>query len=286
MEKRAFSIIGGDKRNINLKYLLEEDGHEVKAYGFSKYKEDNIDNCKSLKEAIYTNRYIICGIPFMGENNLITSPFSGIDIKADMLLDSLNKNHTLIAGGLNKDVLLMAKEREIEVFDILNNEQACLLNAIPTAEGVIKIVIEETDTTICGSSVMVIGYGRIGKVLCKMLNGLGAKVFVVVNTPISKAEAESLGYNTIMYEDINSYLPNIDTIVNTVPSKVINKNNLIYVRETSLIIDISSKPFGVDFDDCKNYGVKVLLARSLPGKVAPKSAAIYIRDTIYTIINS
>lgn len=133
---------------------------------------------------------------------------------------------------------------------------------------------------------MIIGYGRIGKVLSKMFNGIGAEVFVIVNTLRTKAEAETLGYKAIMYENINDHLPYMDIMVNTVPHPVLTRSKLIYVKETSLIVDISSPPFGVNYDDSKNYGVKVLWARALPGQVAPKSVAIYIRDTIYTIIDS
>jgi len=278
-----FSIIGGDKRNANLKHLLEEDGHSVKAYGFSKYKESIVENTSNLEDAVEGSKYIIAGIPFTSDNNLIVSPFSNMNIRAEDLINTLSSEQILIAGAINKEIYKMAEDRNISILDILKHEQMSLLNAIPTAEGVIKIIIEETDITISGSNVMVIGYGRIGKILCKMLNGMGANVSVVVNTYISKAEAEGLGQKVIMYDDINSYLPDMNTIVNTVPSTVIDKNNFIYIQETSLVVDIASPPFGVNYGDSKNYSIKVLWARSLPGKVAAKSAAMYIRDTIYAM---
>ena len=283
MEKYVFSIIGGDKRNINLKALLEQDGHTVKAYGFSKYKEEVVDSDDNLKEAIESSNYIIGGTPLMSDNNLITAPFSDANIRAEELIDSLSSKQVLIGGAISKEIHRMAKEKNITVLDILKHEQMSLLNAIPTAEGVIKIIIEETDTTLNSSDVMVIGYGRTGKVLCKMLSGIGANVTAIVDTYTAKAEAEGLGHKAIMYKQINDYLPKMDTIVNTVPSTVIDKNNFNYIRETSLVIDIASPPFGVDYCDSKNYGIKVLWARALPGKIASKSAAIYIRDTIYSI---
>lgn len=284
--KQSFSIIGGDKRNINLKYLLEEDGHTVNAYGFSKYKEDKIENCISLKEAVVSAKYVIVGTPFTLDNNLIMSPFSYTDIKVEELVSLVNKNQVLIGGSFNKEIIEILNKQEIMFVDILDYEEMTLLNAIPTAEGVIKIAIQETDFTITGSKVMIIGYGRIGKVLTKMFNGIGAEVFVIVNTLSAKAQAEGLGYKAIMYQDINICLSNMDVIINTVPSPVLTKNNLIYIKETSLIVDISSPPFGINYDESKNYGVKVLWARALPGQIAPKSVAIYIRDTIYTIIDS
>lgn len=42
---------------------------------------------------------------------------------------------------------------------------------------------------------------------------------------------------------------------------------------------------GVDFDAAKEIGVKVIWALSLPGKVAPVTSGMIIKDTITNIIN-
>lgn len=51
-----------------------------------------------------------------------------------------------------------------------------VLNAIPTAEGAIQIAMEEMPVTIHGSKALVLGFGRVGKTLAKMLDGIGAKL--------------------------------------------------------------------------------------------------------------
>ena len=53
-----------------------------------------------------------------------------------------------------------------------------VLNAIPTAEGAIQIAMEEMPVTIHGSKAFVLGFGRVGETLAKMLNGIGAKTYV------------------------------------------------------------------------------------------------------------
>lgn len=45
------------------------------------------------------------------------------------------------------------------------------------------------------------------------------------------------------------------------------------------------KSRGVDFDSAKKLGLNVIWALSLPGKVAPVTAAVFIKETIYNIIN-
>ena len=42
---------------------------------------------------------------------------------------------------------------------------------------------------------------------------------------------------------------------------------------------------GVDFEKAKEMGIKTIWALSLPGKVAPVTAAGFIRDTVYNIID-
>lgn len=51
-----------------------------------------------------------------------------------------------------------------------------IMNAVPTAEGAIQIAMEQTDVTLHGLPVLVIGHGRIGSLLARRLAALGAKV--------------------------------------------------------------------------------------------------------------
>jgi dipicolinate synthase subunit A len=41
----------------------------------------------------------------------------------------------------------------------------------------------------------------------------------------------------------------------------------------------------VDFEKARDLGVKAIWALSLPGKVAPLTAAEFIRDTVYNIMD-
>ena len=59
---------------------------------------------------------------------------------------------------------------------------------------------------------------------------------------------------------------------------------LTNVKKDSHINDLASKPGGIDFDAAKAYGLKVIWALSLPGKIAPVSSGAIIKDTIMNII--
>ncbi len=132
---------------------------------------------------------------------------------------------------------------------------------------------------------MVIGYGRIGKILTKMLNGIGANVFPVVKEREEEALANSYGYSTTMYEDMDALLGEMDIIFNTVPKLLLDGKNIKYVMKKALIVDLSSPPYGIDFDAAKEAGLKVLFTGSLPGSIAPYSTAGYIKSTIYNYLS-
>ncbi len=146
--------------------------------------------------------------------------------------------------------------------------------------------MQNSDFTIHNSNIMIIGFGRIGKILAKMLQGIGANVYMVVNSNDKAALANSYGYHPISIEKITDYVGNMNIIYNTVPKTILNNTNMNKINKNCLIIDLASAPFGVDFEHSKDFGLTVLYANSLPGKVAPLTAALYIKETIYSILEN
>jgi dipicolinate synthase subunit A len=73
-------------------------------------------------------------------------------------------------------------------------------------------------------------------------------------------------------------------VVNTVPARVLDETHLAELAPGALVIDLASRPGGVDFEAAAALGVKVIWALSLPGKVAPVTSGKNIRDTIYNIL--
>jgi len=132
---------------------------------------------------------------------------------------------------------------------------------------------------------MIIGYGRIGTVLCRMLKGIGAKVHTVVNSTHAHAEATSAGHHAICLDDMNRYLSEMDVIYNTVPSILLDESNMHLINHKTLIIDLASPPYGVDITTGRDLGLKILFSSSLPGKIAPVTTANYIISTINQIIS-
>ena len=137
---------------------------------------------------------------------------------------------------------------------------------MPTAEGAIQLAMEELPITLHGARVLVIGYGRLGRVLADRLAGLKARVSVAARRYADLAWAENCGYGVEHTGQLEGWLCGYD------------------LKPGCLVIDLASKPGGVDFDAAARLGVKAFWALSLPGKVAPVTAGKSIKTTIYNIL--
>ncbi len=284
MDVKRITILGGDMRNVELAYLLEEDCHEVILYGFDKL-DLHLQQAEKLHEAIVNSDIIIGPLPFSEDYELVNAPFFSRQIKIEELFQLINREQIFTAGKIARGFMERGKSLELKMEDYFSREEMQALNAIPTAEGAIQIAMEEMRTTIHGSNALVLGYGRIGKSLSKLLHGLGANLFVEARNYADLAWIKNNGYKPIHLKELGYYLTNMDVVFNTIPHLVLNEDLLGKLKRKSLIIELASKPGGIDLQAAKDLGVKVVTALSLPGKVAPVSAAGVIKETVYNIID-
>lgn len=286
MNQRKYTVIGGDLRNVKLAELLAEDGNTVNIYGFSNAGfELKIKESEDLALAIDESDVIIGPLPCSNDNETLNAPFHSEIIYINEIFKTMNKNQLFIAGRISDKIQHLAEIYNVYSIDILKREEMAVLNAIPTAEGAIQIAMEEMPITLHGSNALVLGYGRVGKMLARVLNALGSNVFVEARKYSDLAWIKSFGYKPVHLNEIENYLEQMDVIFNTIPSVILDVNKLRKIRKDCLVIDLASKPGGIDFESAKNLGIKVIWALSLPGKVAPVTAANFIKETIYNIVN-
>lgn len=284
MKEKSFAIIGGDRRSYELAKLLLENEHSVKLYGFKKLKVDNkIEEMENIKSAIKDVDVVITPIPITRDRININAPYDESDIPIEEVFKNMNKNQLLI-GGKTGDCINIKEYYNVRVSDIMNREEMAVLNAIPTAEGALQIALEERDTTIHGSNAMVLGFGRVGKVMAKTLSGMGSNVYVLARKHSDISWIKVQGYNPVYIFDLKEKLPSMDLIFNTIPKKILNEELLKLIDPKTLIIDLASMPGGIDNYAADKMSIKVIHALGLPGKVAPVSSARFMLDSIYNII--
>ena len=282
-----FAIIGGDLRIIKLAKMLAREQNEIFIYGLEKAEElknnPNIKYCESIKKAIQEVEIVIGPIPFSSNGKTINMPFSDKEVTIREMMHVINAK-VLIAGGITPEVYEMANDEYIEIIDIMKREELAVLNTIATAEGTIQIAIENTNKIIHGSEVLILGFGRIGKVLARKLAGLSAKVTCAARKDEDLAWIQAYGHKATNINTIGENLRQYDIIINTVPHIILNEERLQYVKNECLLIDLASNPGGIDKKAVKDNQLKFVWALSLPGKVAPTTSAEFIKDTIYNII--
>ena len=287
MDKKI-SIIGGDLRIVKLAQMLAEEGEEVYTYAIeqaevlAKYK--NIKFCSDLKGAVKDMDIIIGPIPLSSNAEDVNTQFSNKKITILELFENIDSG-LFVAGRLTDDIKNLAEENNVKYIDILEREELAVLNAISTAEGTIQIAMEETTRTIHGSLVLVMGFGRIGKIIAKMLDGIGARVYCEARKNSDLAWIKAYGYTPVHLNDVENIFPKFDLIINTIPKVILTEEKLKLIKKECLLIDIASSPGGVDKVAAKRLGVKNIWALSLPGKVAPHTSAEFIKETLSNIMS-
>ena len=284
---KKISVIGGDLRIVKLAEMLAKDEFELYTYAIDKAeslkKIKNIIQCDTIEETIKNGDIIVGSIPLSSNNLEVNTPFSDKTVSLQELAEKI-KEKTFIAGNIKKDFLDLTKDSNTKIIDLLDREELVVLNTISTAEGAIQIAMEETTRTIHESNVLVLGFGRVGKILANMLKGIGANVFCEARKNVDLAWIKAYGYEPIRLNELENSLGKFNIIINTIPSIILEEKQLEKVNKDCLIIDLASNPGGIDRNSAKKLGIKTIWALSLPGKVAPLTSAEFIKDTIYNIL--
>ena len=176
--KKSIAVVGGDLRIVKLIEMLNADGYTVYTYGLENSEDvlnmESVEMCPTIKEAVAASDVVVGPIPLSSDRKNVSAPFGRNNIDLDEFINEIKGKH-LIAGNINIKEKLDANN--IAFTDILKREEFVVLNAIATAEGTIQIAMEETQRTIHGTKTLIMGFGRVGKVLSKMLHGIGSEVY-------------------------------------------------------------------------------------------------------------
>lgn len=285
MEKKSITVVGGDLRIVKLIEMLINDGYKVYTYALENSEEllsfDSVEMCPTLEEAVSYSKVIVGPVPLSSDRKRLSAPFGRNYVELPDFVKAL-KGKYLIAGNIGiKDEL---DEKGIQFTDLLKREEFSVLNTIATAEGTIEIIIENTNKILHGSNVLILGFGRIGKVLARKLAGLSARVTCAARKDEDLAWIHAYGHRATNINTIGENLSEFDVIINTVPHMVLTEERLQYVKKHCLLIDLASNPGGIDKRAVKENNLKFVWALSLPGKVAPTTSAEFIKDTIYNIL--
>lgn len=277
----TFGVIGGDERMKYLAQSIAADGYPVCVCGLEK-----LGTCRGaaecdLPQLAAKSSVILLPLPATKDGLFLNAPYAENEIHLEDDFARLFMHKTVCGGMLQRLTASSSLWREIEPEDYYRREELAVGNAIPTAEGAVGIAIREYPGTINGAKCLITGFGRIGKNLAIILRGMGAEVFCAARKKADLMQMRAFGVQPLTYREISR---RFDLIFNTVPAKVLTSPVLMQQTRDTLIIELASAPGGTDLKRAEELHLHVIDAPSLPGRVAPKTAAEYIKEAVYNIL--
>ena len=267
--RQKFLILGGDLRSIKLAEMLASENNKVFSYGLEKSEEvqenSQIEKIGNLQNAIEKADIIVGPTPFSSDVESLNSPFANEIIKIEQLI-KLNKNKIFIAGGIKDKIKEQLEDKYLKVIDVMKREELAILNTIATAEGTIEVAIKNTDKILQGSKVLILGFGRVAKIVANKFSLLSTSVTCAARKISDLAWIEAYGYNSININDMLYDLKDFDIIINTVPQIIIKERELKHMKHDVLLIDLASAPGGIDSKIAVQMGIKYEWALALPRK--------------------
>lgn len=245
-----FWVTGSDPR---MKWVRAE----LEAHGFS-----------VTEKPTRTCTHVVLPLPAFRKNQ---------GMSPEELCEFLQPGMTLLGGKLEP----YAKELTAtgaSVIDYFTSEALIAANAEITAEGAISLAMTHLPVTLSGANVLVCGWGRIGQLLAKKLNALGAKVTVSARKPRDLGLIRAMGYQAIPTGETDS-LSSYQVIFNTIPAPVYDSRDLQHISTDCLLIELASCN-GLEAEESPRY----IKAPGLPGKYAPETAGRLIGRTILGLI--
>lgn len=278
----SITMLGCDRREVELAEALVNFGADLRLVGFPK--------TKSLKRALHFSipldaiqgtQAVIAPMSNTDAAGWITASVGDTNISvnlADLIAEIPAKTPLLI--GVAKPIIRgLATQYGLTLVEMAEIDEIAILNSIPTAEGAIQVAMENTDITIHKSRCLILGLGRCGTTLAQFLVGIGAEVTVASRSNTDLARAVALNCQGLPLEKLADKA-DFQIIFNTVPAMVLPRSYLRLLDPKVVIIDIASGSGGTDFQAAAKLGIKAIHALSLPGRVAPKTAADILIKTI------
>lgn len=276
MEK-SFGVIGGDRRQAELARLLMADGGAVFTYGLHAWRAPGTE---SLEKAVSAD-VIILPLPLCSGDGVLNCQEK--PMRTQDLFRRLNPAQTILAGQIKPHQKKEAELFGLEIEDYFLREDLTVANAAATAEAAIQVAMERMEETLLGMECLVIGFGRIGKLLSHRLVGMGAKVTATARKTEDLAWIRAYGFRAEETMELDGKLGSYRLVFNTVPHLVLGASLIAQLRSDCMCVDLASCQ-GIDLAAAEQMGVQGVWARSLPGRFLPCTAAKAVRDAVYHIL--
>ena len=206
---------------------------------------------------------ILLPVPTTRDNKYV----SGTDILLDDTLANAKDGCSVVGYGMPNWYVAKLREGGAAVHELSDDEEFMRENAYITAIGALGYVLATEKCVPSDISFGVVGYGRIGSSLVRLLLFLGARVKVFTSRMLTRIDLGECGVNSSLADiSVNGYdFEGVDILINTAPKDMSGKFPGGKLPEGLRVLELAS---GDNFNGVD--GVEKL--SSLPEKMYPESA--------------
>ncbi len=271
-----FLLIGGDKRMKVLHETLLSKGIEAR----------HIGNMKDLTAFSDYDRYVnvVLPLPVSKDGRRIFSCDSDFNLSFEKLAENLLSVQRVFAGNLHDRLRALFDNKKIEYFDMMLDEGFLESNAYLTAQGALRLLLENTEDYIIGKKALIIGFGRVAAALAAFLKAVGLDIYIAARSSTQLKRASCLGYKTVKLSNIGAYICFFEYIFATVPSKVLSADDIALIRDDCVYFELASAPFSAEETDFTMKSKKYVRGAALPGKYLSTASGRLMADYILQFI--
>ena len=253
----SIAIIAGDRREQEIARCAQATGATVRAFGFP-WPEGGIagvTRCASAEEALAGADIALFPIPGIAADGALFAPaHEGRLIPTREMLAGMKAPANIILGWADAKLKAHCEALAITLHEYEWDDDLMLLRGPAIVEGMLRVIIENTDITIHRARVVMLGHGTIGGLACRALVGLGARVHVVARNPVQRAEAYAAGAEPHQFSALPEVLPGADIVLSSIPARVLNADALALLPKHALLVDLAAPPGGMDRDASATLG--------------------------------
>jgi len=269
-KKLTFAILGGDKRSLWAAKRLREQNFETELFA--------LENEKAfLPSDTVRADIVILPMPISRDGVHLFAPESSEPILLSDVFRAIPREAMIFGGNMTG----ISDERTI---DYGRMGAFAVMNAVPTAEGALLLALQNGKRTVFGMHVGIVGYGKVAFAAAKLFHAVGADVTVFARKAQARAEAHMMGYTARPISELAESAGDFELLINTVPARIFDRELLSKLSEKTNLMDLASAPFGLDFEEAAELGVRAVCAPGLPGRFFPETAGRAIADTVTEIL--
>ena len=190
-------------------------------------------------------------------------------------LSDVEDGATVYLSRCLDEAKMLANSRDITIFSFSSDERFQAINSRLTAEGALAILIDHSKKSVADCRVLVIGFGRTGAAVTKILCKLDVAVDVATSSSIRPAHAFAKRIIPMRDFDFSPY----DAVINTAPSPLVSDKELMSMAKDCVYIDLASVA-AINLEYARYLGIDAQIYPALPAKTCPVSAAKAMYDYI------